>query len=88
MIQNVLFAISVLVLVSLFSFFSSRLTQLISIVPETPIFNYATNVWAPFLKAGLLTTTDCVPVKDKKKLYSLHNSGLDKHWIPAARDEL
>lgn len=51
------------------------LTPVIRIVPETPMFNYATNVWAPFLKAGLLNTTDCVPVKDKT-LYSLHNSDL------------
>lgn len=42
MIQNVLFAISFLFL---------QLTQLISIVPEDPMFNYATNVSAPFLKA-------------------------------------
>lgn len=61
MIQNVLFAVSVLI------FF--RLKTADEQFTRGPIFNYATNVWAP-LKA----TTDCIPIKDKKKLHSLHNS--------------
>jgi hypothetical protein len=47
-------------------FFLFFFMQPINIVPETtkphptPQFNYATNVWAPLIKAGLLTTTaDC-----------------------------
>lgn len=68
MIQNVLFAIS-------FIFF--RLMQMLHCT-RNPIFNYATNAWAPFLKARLLITTDCVTIQDNK-LYSLHNSDTQVH---------
>lgn len=55
LIQNVLFAIF------LFSF-----VVFFSACSRDPTYNYATNVWAPVLKAGLLSTADCASIKGKK----------------------